>query len=509
MSKKDFIAIAILILLSIVYIIVPSFHDSGESLFTASKIETAVRDGNTLSLFNTHKPFYHMAMFALYKGASAVFPEATALSFLKGFNLAVGLLTLWLFFALIRTMTVQPFTALFAALFLSFCYVFWYSSREAGGGILALFLTVVYLFFLFKLHSAVPSPVFHLILGIVLGLILLLDITALLLIIPAFFYNPYGKDYQLGLKLVTLAVALFILLAGFAIIYEALGMDDVGNYSNLLLKGLDVNYYTGKESGVFQLEAASALKPLTLTGAGLVGSGTNLSPIFQVAAGLLLIGILIIAIIKWEDYENKEKDLTLFSFAWLIPMLIFYALWSSAAKQSSLLWMLPIAIIFGVTIFGGKWAALNRTALVIGILLFAVLIGGNLATTILPASSPDSNPSYMISEWLKANTSKDDLVLFFETSNESETDTLFWHYLPFEAKRQTFTIDWTTAADKKSERISAVIDEILGAGAKVFLFIREDSESAVTIDMFEQIYPVYDYTLLDKGTRYSIYGIIK
>lgn len=115
----------------------------------------------------------------------------------------------------------------------------------------------------------------------------------------------------------------------------------------------------------------------------------------------------------------------------------------------------------------------------------------------------------MISEWLKANTSKDDLVLFFETSNESGVDPLFWHYLPFEAKRQTFTIDWTTAADKKSERISAVIDEILGAGAKVFLLIREDSESAVTIDMFEQIYPIYDYTLLDKGTRYSIYSIVK
>jgi len=509
MSKKDFIAIAVLVLLSILYIVVPYFHDSGESLFTASKIETAARDGNTLSLFNTHKPFYHMAMFALYKGASAVFPEATALGFLKGFNLAIGLLTLWIFFALIRTMTVQPFTALFAALFLSFCYVFWYSSRAAGGGILALFLTVIYLFFLFKLHSSVPSAVFHLILGILLGFILLLDITAVLLIIPAIFYNPYGKDYQLGLKFVTLAVALFILLVGFAIIYEALGMDDVEDYGNLLVKGLEVNYYTGKEGGAFQLEATAALKPLTLTGAGLVGGGTNLSPIFQVAAGLLLIGILIIAIIKWEDYENKEKDITLFSFAWLIPMLIFYALWSSSATQSSLLWMPPMAMIFGVTIFGGKWAALNRTALVIGILLFIVLIGGNLATTILPAASPDSNPSYKISEWLKTNTSKDDLALFFETNNESSADPLFWHYLPFEAKRQTFTIDWATAADKKSERISAVIDEILGAGAKVFLLIRENSKSAVTIDMFEQVYPIYDYTLLDKGMQYSIYGIVK
>jgi hypothetical protein len=509
MSKRDFITIIVLVLLSLLYIVVPSFHDSGESLFTASKIETAARDGNTLTLFNTHKPFYHMAMFALYKGALAVFPEATALSFLKGFNLVIGLLTIWLFFALIRTMTVQPFAALFASLFLGLCYVFWYSSREAGGGILALFLTVVYLFFLFKLHSSVPSAVFHLILGIVLGFILLLDITAVLLIIPAFFYNPYGKDYQLGLKFVTLAVALFILLVGFAIIYEALGMNDIENYGNLLVKGLEVNYFTGKEGGAFQLEASSALKPLTLTGAGMIAAGTNLSPIFQVIAGLLFIGILIISIIKWEDYENKEKDLTLFSFAWLIPMLIFYALWSSAAMQSSLLWIPPMAIIFGVTIFGGKWVALDRIALVIGIVLFIVVIGGNMAATILPASSPDSNPSYKISEWLKANTAKDDLVLFFETQNESANDPLFWHYMPFESKRKTFTIDWNTAGEKKNERISAVIDEILSGGAKVFLLIREDINDAVTLDMFEQVYPIYDYSLSEKGNHYSIYKLTK
>lgn len=509
MSKKDFISIAVLLLLSVLYIAVPSFHDSGESLYSAAKIETAVKDDNMLSLFNVHKPFYHMMMAALYKGACTVFPDVTVLGFLKNFNMIIGLITLWLFFVLLRTMTAKHFTPLFSALFLGLCSVFWYSNREAGGGIFILLMIVLFLFFLFKLHSAIPSAVFHLILGIFLGLILLLDITALLLIIPVFFYNPYGKDYQLGMKFIALAAAVLILAGGLAAFYETLKIDDLEEYGNLLVKGLEFNYFTGKEGGVFQLEAAAALKPLTLTGSGMIAEGSGLSPIFQILAGLLFIAILIIAIIKWKDYDNKERDLTLFSFVWLIPMLIFFALWSSAVMQSSLLWIPPMAIIFGITVFGGKWVNLNRTAFIIGVLLLVVLFVGNAVVSIIPASSPDSNPSYMTSEWLKTNAGKEDLVIFFETHNESENDPLFWFYLPFETKRKTFTIDWATAAERKSERISAVIDEILDGGSKVFLLIRENVNDAVTIDMFEQVYPIYDYSLSEKGNHYSIYKLTK
>lgn len=509
MKKNDIISVFLLIAFSVLYFAVPFHRDAGESLYCAAKIETAARDGNALQLFNTHKPFYSMAMFAVYKGASVVFPGATALGSMKAFNLIVGLLSLWLFFILLRTITSRPSTALFSTLFLGLSYVFWYSSREAGGAILVFFMTVVYLFFLFKLHSSVPSPVFHIILGIILGILMLLDITALLLIVPAFFYNPYGKEYQLGLKFVTIAVALFILLIGLGIFYEAIGMDNVENYGDLLVKGLEVNYFTGREGGVFQLEAAAALKPLTLTGAGFIAGGKTISPIFQIAAGLLFIGILIIAIVKWEDYESKEKDLTLFAFAWLIPMLIFYALWSSSAMQTSLLWLPPMAIIFGVTVFGGKWVNLNRMAFIIGILLLAVLAIGNLSTSILPNSDPASNPSGMISEWMKENTGENDLVIFFETEDESSKEPLFWFYLPFEAKRKTFTIDWRMSGNRDSGRISDVFDQILDSGAKLFLLIRADSANAVTLDMFEQEYQLYDYKQVEKGTAYSIYSLAK
>jgi 4-amino-4-deoxy-L-arabinose transferase-like glycosyltransferase len=509
MARKDLISIFIMVLFSLLYIVTPVYHDSGESFYSAVKIEMAERDGNALSLFNAHKPFYHMAVFALYKAVLGAFPGATALGFLKIFNLVIGLLTLWLFFLLIRTVVGRSYTALYSTLFMGFFYVFWYSSHEAGGSILVLLMIVVYLFFLFKLHTSVPTEIFHIILGVVLGLILILDFTAVILIIPTFFYNPYGKDYQLGFKFLTLGVAVLLLIVGFGIFYTAIGLDNIDDFSKLLVKGLEVNYFTGKEGGVFQLEAASALKPLTLTGSGMIAGRESLSPIFQIIAGILFTGILIIAIIKWKDYENKEKDLTLFSFAWLIPMLIFFALWSSAAMQSSLYWILPMAIIFGITVFGGKWVNLNRTVFVIGTLLLAVILCGNLATAILPATSTDSNPSYKISEWMKKYAVKDDLVLFFETENESYRDSLFWFYMPFEAKRKTFTINWSTSGKDEAKKISAVLDQILESGAKLFLLVREDLEQAVTVNMFKQRYPVYDSALLEKGAKYSIYSINK
>ena len=141
-------------------------------------------------------------------------------------------------------------------------------------------------------------------------------------------------------------------------------------------------------------------------------------------------------------------------------MLIFYGFWSSSLMINSILWLPHLAILVSVTVFAGKWIVVNRIALIVGAVLLGITVLGNLALVVLPSSSLESSPELLRTEYIKDNLLKEDTLIFFETQEESEKEKFFTYYLPFEAKRKSFTIDWRQGYRLPADRIAGEMNKV-------------------------------------------------
>jgi hypothetical protein len=470
-------------------------------------MELKADNGSPLEFFDARQPYYHVMTFVCFKFARTVSPGTTAMGFMKFFNFIIGLISLALFYLFMRLVSQNPFVSLFATGFMAFCNVFWYSIKGADSNVFVFLLVVLFLLFLFKLHENIPALVFHLIVGLILGVILLFDVTALILIIPVFFFNPYGREKQMDNKLIALLVALAVLALGLYIHFWVSPLDDIGMYGNYLVESLESDFYTGKTQPVFNLSPMAALTPLMLTGAGVIGGSGAFSILLKLLAGLAIITILVIAIVKWDYVDVHEKNIINFAFTWFLPMLIFYGFWSSSLMINSILWLPPLAILVSVTIFAGKWIVVNRIALIVGAVLLGITVLGNLAFVVLPSSSLESNPELLRTEYIKDNLFEEDTLIFFETKEESEKEKFFTYYLPFEARRKSFTINWRHGYRLPVDKIAREINKVSSEGT-MYLLIRNNLDGAMTPEEFEYSFsPFYLTSVSGMDGAYSLYMI--
>jgi len=207
--------------------------------------------------------------------------------------------------------------------------------------------------------------------------------------------------------------------------------------------------------------------------------------------------------------ETVDRNLVNFSFAWFIPMMLLFPLWAAADSMFSILWMPAFAILLGEAIFTGDWVNLNRVSLGIGAVLLLILLIGNLAVGIIPNSKLEANPDLCQAKMINQTMEANDAMLFFETEQESEKELFFKYYIPFEARRQSFTIDWRPGHKVPMRRIHLEINRILDSGADLYLLIRNDVEGGMTLLEFMQDFPRFQTevaaNLDDKYTLFRLY----
>jgi hypothetical protein len=506
LSKKDILAYALLIFFILFFLFVPFYKFSDASIERATRLEILKDQGKLISLFDVHKPYYEIKIAVLYKFALLIKPSLSAMSFLRFFNTLIGLIVIILFFFMLKSITGSALAGACGALIIGFGNIFWQFTKGGGGHILTLLLIVIFLWLVFRLHSKISSPVYHVIIGVALGILLLFDIVALLLIIPFFFFNPYGREGQAGLKLAALGIAIVVLALGLLICFWVTGSDNLSDFGDVLLLSLKTDPSTMQPRPVFEVSLSAAVRPFVVTGEGIIGGSGGLALVFIVLAALTIIALIVLAIIKWEYIEEIHRSIFIFSLAWLIPMLIFSAFWSTTDLSSVLLWFPVFALIAGVVVIEGKWYNMNYICWGVGFLLVVILFFGNLLQVYLPNMSRESNDEYYRAWLIREATEPGDILMYFETQEESTKEIFYKYYLPFEAKRMAFIIDWRDYYKEHVPRIKNEIQKAAGQQHGIYLLISNNLDGAMSADEFERVFEGYYLSkIYDLDPGYVLY----
>ncbi len=489
-KMKDVIALILLAVIVMFYLFVP-YYDYSERAIAKAKLLEMNAEKSPMSVVDVRQPFYYPFLMVMFKLARTVSEGCTAMGFLKFLNTLIGLLTLICFYVFMRLVSKKPEISIFATAFLALSFVSWYSVKSADSNVFVLLLVTLFLMFLFKLHQGIPSVVFHLIIGFLLGIVLLFDVTAVLLIVPVFFFNPYGREAQAVWKLVALVMALGVLALGLYIHFWTTDIQHIDDYGSFLIEQLQIDFLSGKDVPIFNLTPLAALAPFVLTAGGIIGGAGAVSIIIKILIGLAIIALLVLSIVKWEYLEEPDKELINFSFTWFIPMLIFYALWKASVMINSILWLPPIAIILAVTIFSGKWVTVNRLGMIFGAVIIALLLFGNMALIIFPNSSIASNTELYRAEIIDEYMLEDDTLLFFEANEESMKEKFFTYYMPFETDKKMFIIDWRPQYRRPTETLKSEVIKTQRTGS-VYLLVRKDMPGGMSVEEFESEFsPLY------------------
>ena len=407
----------------------PTSYDFDGTVFSQTLRNVLIK-GGLEEIIQAHHPLYYPLAFFIYK-ALQITTGYNVLEYfhLQLFSLFFGLFTLVYCYKIVKK-TVEPVAFQYIGIILiAFSYGFWYYSVEAEVHIAGLFFVTAgfyYTFFKYdtplKLHQVVLSALcFSLAAGFHLTNGLIAVSVCLIFLIEK---KTFVRIFQF---LVFYFLFFFIIVSIFFIFHNTNPVDLFKNqlFGKDLLSGYYMNYWS-------DFSLSTLWQSLKAVAGGILSRSTEVTSILSIL--FFLVALVIIAT-AW--FKRRGEKIYYRLFLWLLPYFLFFSFWDTKKIEFKLNIILPIVILFIVSI-----ARLVRGKLTCALFLILMSIVPvlNVRFVISPASDIQRNRKYLVARAVEETTSPDSIIVIAGVG--SVVSKFNKIYLPYFAHRKVYILDW-------------------------------------------------------------------
>ncbi|MFC2155585.1 hypothetical protein ACFLRB_03720 [Acidobacteriota bacterium] len=407
----------------------PTSYDFDGTVFSQTLRDVLIK-GGLGEVIQAHHPLYYPLAFFIYK-ALQITAGYNVLEYfhLQMFSFFFGLLTLVFCYKIVRK-AVEPVVFQYMGIILiAFSYGFWYYSVEAEVHIAALFFVTAgfyYTFFKFdtplKLHQVVLSALcfslaagFHLTNGLIAVSVCLIFLIEKRTFIRIFqFLSFYFLFF-------------FTIASIFFIFHKANPVDLFKNqlFGKDLLTGYYMNYWN-------DFSLTTLWQSLKAVAGGILSRSTEITSILSI---LFFLTALIIIATAW--FKRRGEKIYYRLFLWLLPYFLFFSFWDTKKIEFKLNIILPIIILFIVSI-----ARLIRGKItcVLTLILMCIVPVLNVRFVISTASDIQKNRKYLVARKVGEAAPPDSIIVIAGVG--SVVSKFNKIYLPYFAHRKVYILDW-------------------------------------------------------------------
>jgi 4-amino-4-deoxy-L-arabinose transferase-like glycosyltransferase len=210
---------SLIIAFLIYYIFLQSRIYNFDGMVYALQLKAASEGNGTLMLYSPYHMLYLPMAFGIFKAASASGIVTDPLSFLRIFNLIIGLLSIAIFYLFCSKRFKSASASIFAASLYASSFSVWFMSHESETYILSVAIILLLFSALFDFRSENFDGFKGLVAGFLFGLTVLSHITAILLVFPVAYYILKKSSRKLKDFLVTMSTAAFVISSQYLLFY--------------------------------------------------------------------------------------------------------------------------------------------------------------------------------------------------------------------------------------------------------------------------------------------------
>lgn len=470
----------IILLIGLFYFInLPAAYDYDGTVFS-QYLRYSLAKSDLAAVSNPHHPWYMSVNYYLYKGLRSLFGyNAMEYFHLQLFSLLFGLLTLWVVYKIILSLTGQRFAAVVGPAIIAFSYGHWYYSVEAEVHMPGVFFAVLGMYLLFfkpgkgegvarELGAALCfalSAAFHLTNGLAaaaVGMIFFIERGG------AAPPPSWGRGKPLRfffIYLVFLAgmMGVFVLVTGtnlFQVYREQLfGADAMAGYK--------ISYWTALSPRSFWESVQSVAHGVFVRESSAL---IVLGFVFLFVGGLFII---------WRGVRSPHKVIYRRLGFWMLPYFLFFTFWDHRNPEFKLQVVLPFLILFIVSAASLRGRVRNILLVMTACLVLCV----NAYFWALPAEDIDNNQNYRVAEAVRKTTPAGSIIVIGGCGSDLSVHNKI--YLSYFAVRRTFILDWMLGKGVSLEDLHTRILAERDKGTPVYLFSEITRESETVRKLLE------------------------
>jgi len=407
----------------------PTSYDFDGTVFSQTLRNVLIK-GGLGEVIQAHHPLYYPLAFFIYK-ALQITAGYNVLEYfhLQLFSLFFGLFTLIYCYKIVKKAVEPAAFQYFGIILIAFSYGFWYYSVEAEVHIAALFFVTAgfyYTFFKYdtplKFHQVVLSALcFSLAAGFHLTNGLIAVSVCLIFIIEK---RTFARIFQF---LSFYFLFFFTITSIFFIFHKANPVDLFKNqlFGKDLLTGYYMNYWS-------DFSLTTLWQSLKAVAGGILCPATKLTSILSI---IFFFSLLVVIFTAW--FKRRGEKIYYRLFLWLLPYFLFFSLWDTKKIEFKLNIVLPVIILFIVSI-----ARLSRGKLtcVLTLILMSLAPVMNYRFVISAASDVQKNRKYLVARTVGQVAQPDSIIVIAGVG--SVVSRFSKIYLPYFAHRKVYILDW-------------------------------------------------------------------
>jgi 4-amino-4-deoxy-L-arabinose transferase-like glycosyltransferase len=454
------------------YICLQSRIYNFDGMVYALQLKAASEGNGTLMLYSPYHMLYLPAAFGIFKAARASGIVTDPLSFLRIFNLIIGLLSIAIFYSFCNKRFKSASASVFAAFLYASSFSVWFMSHESETYILSVAIILLLFSALFDFRSENFDGFKGLIVGFLFGLAVLSHITAILLVFPVVYYILKKSSRKLKDLLVTMSIAGFVISSQYLLFYLRSPFKGLKDFLSWFFQAVSYQQIYGGEVNFWEIGTASVLKTFVSTFDSIVSKfnylklNTDLFLGFRIVLAFAFSICLFLLIKKWRTMKGMDVFFLKVSLLWIIPLTIFYTFWGTSHFKFRIIVLPAIIILLTVSIFNIPERKAGRKKIAVVILAVSVF-AFNSFVSIIPATGEKINPDLQKALWIKEVTPLSSSIIILGLENRGyEFGKVYINYF---SERNVIIMSWFIRQSRKGHyEISDYLRRIAESGRNLF-----------------------------------------
>jgi hypothetical protein len=437
-----------------------------DGMVYALQLKAASEGNGTLMLYSPYHMLYLPVAFGIFKAARASGIVTDPLSFLRIFNLIIGLLSIAIFYSFCNKRFKSASASVFATFLYASSFSVWFMSHESETYILSVAIILLLFSALFDFRSENFDGFKGFVVGFFFGLAILSHITAILLIFPVAYYILKKSSRKLKDFLVTMSTAGFVISSQYLLFYLRSPFKGLKGFLSWFFQAVSYQQIYGGEVNFWEIGTASVLKTFVSTFDSIVSKFNYLKLNTDLFLGFAFFICLFLLIKKWRTMKGMDVFFLKVSLLWIIPLTIFYTFWGTSHFKFRIIVLPAIIILLTVSIFNIPERKAGRKKIAAAILVVSVF-AFNSFVSIIPANGEKINPDLQKALWIKEVTPPSSSIIILGLENRGyEFGKVYINYF---SERNVIIMSWFIRQSRKSHyEISDYLRRIAESGQNLF-----------------------------------------
>lgn len=473
-SYTAFLIIASMLVIAVFYTAFQSNIYNFDGMVYALQMKAAAEGKDPVILYSPYHMLYLPAAFAVFKAATNLGLAEDALQFLRNFNLAVGILTIFLFFIFCRNRFRLTGPAIFSAFLFAFSFSVWFMSHESETYIFTVAIIILLFIAIYDYSAKKWSAVKSLLVGLLFGLAVLGHITAGLLVFPVVYLIIKKSGKRLSAILATLSFSSITVFAGFAPVLVREITSGAKGFHAWFFQAVSYDKIYGGNVNFWEIGAGSIIRTFISTYDALITkfNYAQLDKTPFVSLRFLIAGLFIFCIIKLINVRRSLKpeilSLVKTALLWIIPLMLFYTFWGTSHFKFRILLLPAVIILITAALFREEKKERKIKYGLLPAFLILTVFSFNLFVSILPVSKDKANPDLQKAAWLRSATSPGSYIIILGLENRGyEFGKVYINHF---SERNVIVLSWMiNQLGPDSAKIAAVLRSISSSGKEIFI----------------------------------------